>query len=106
MKRTLIIALIMTFCLVGCQSKEDVSTDIENHLNQIVNDKEVSASSNPMDYIKNNQQDYDNIINKGDEGLEYLVGELKNGKQNGLKKWIIAKAITDMMKDNSPSNKW
>jgi len=92
--------------LVACQSSDNVGPEIEGNLDKIINNKEIGLSSNPNDYIKENQNEYDNIISKGEKGLEYLIDELKSSKENGLKEWIMAKASVDILKTNNPIKEW
>lgn len=53
---------------------------------------ELAYSSNPYDYIKNNES-YDNIIKLGVKALPSLVDKLKTSPNNGLEEYIIAIAI-------------
>ncbi|CAI6035454.1 hypothetical protein PAECIP112173_00802 [Paenibacillus sp. JJ-100] len=102
MKKILFIFLLITVCLVACQSSDNVGQEIEDNLRKIINNKEIIFSSNPIDYIEQNQTEYENIISKGEKGLVYLIEELKSSKENGLKEWIMAKASTDILKTNNP----
>lgn len=102
MKKILLIFLLITVCLVACQSSDNVGREIEDNLSKIINNKEVAFSSNPFDYIEQNQNEYENIISKGEKGLQYLIEELKSSEENGLKEWIMAKASTDILQTNNP----
>ncbi|KRE59581.1 hypothetical protein [Paenibacillus sp. Soil750] len=57
----------------------------------------LSFSSNPYDYIKQNA-DFDNIIKLGNDALPYLDKKLANSKQNGLQEYITAIAIERIAK--------
>ncbi|MGG6310372.1 hypothetical protein [Paenibacillus macerans] len=119
MRRILSIFLMPILCMViilGCQSNEsldpeisseeqsDVGNQIMKNLDIIINNKEIQASSNPNDYIKANQKLYENIVITGDKGLEFLVHELRNSKDDGLKEWIMAKTCEDII--NQKMNGW
>ncbi|GGH27477.1 hypothetical protein [Paenibacillus segetis] len=106
MKKILFIFLLISVCLAACQSSDNVGREIEGNLSKIINNKEIAFSSNPNDYIKQNQNEYENIISEGDKGLEYLIKELKSSKENGLKEWIMAKVSTDILKTNNPIKEW
>jgi hypothetical protein len=106
LKKLLFIALLISVFLVACQSNDNVGPEIEGNLNKIINNKEIGLSSNPNDYIKENQNEYNNIISKDEKGLEYLMDELKSSKEDGLKEWIMAKASVDILKTNNPIKEW
>ncbi|WP_458121640.1 hypothetical protein [Paenibacillus sp. Z6-24] len=107
MRKILVITLLLiNVCLVACQSNNNVAAEIEGHLDKIIGDKEIAASSAPIDYIEHNQQEYDSIINTGEDGLQYLTAELKSSEENGLKEWIMAKASTDILKMDNPVTEW
>lgn len=79
---------------------------IDKNLDVIMDNREVSRSSNPGDYIRANQALYDEIINSGEQGLTYLVETLKQNGAGGLKAWIMAKACEDILKDQAPDLPW
>lgn len=114
MRGKLIKYLFATICLAimaACQSNKSIDQEIERknqtiigkqlntNLETIITNKKVQISSNPNDYIKANQEQYDEIIKTGNDGLEYLVKGLKQSKDNGLKEWIMAKACEDILKE-------
>ncbi|OAB47176.1 hypothetical protein [Paenibacillus antarcticus] len=106
MKKILFIFLLSSVVLVACQSSGNVGPEIEGNLDKIINNKGISHSSNPLDYIKQNQNEYDNIVSKDEKGLEYLIEGLKGSEENGLKEWIMAKASIDILKTNNPIKEW
>ncbi|AOZ90836.1 hypothetical protein [Paenibacillus crassostreae] len=106
MKKSLFIILLTLVFVVSCQSSDNVGQEIEANLNKIINNKEIAHSSNPNDYIKQNQNEYDNIISKDEQGLEYLIENLKTSKEDGLKEWIMAKACNDILKSDNPIQEW
>ncbi len=52
-----------------------------------------SSSSNPYDYIKSHQNEYDTIINMGDDALYYLLSQFENGNINNDLRGHIKMAI-------------
>lgn len=106
MKKILFVFVLVTFYLTSCQSNNNTAAEIEGHLNKIIGDKKIAASSAPIDYIEHNQQEYDSIIHTGEDSLKYLTAELKSSKENGLKEWIMAKASTDILKTDNPITEW
>lgn len=109
MKRKILISIttiLYLSILIACQSSinvepNDTGDQIERNLVTIMDNNSVLASSNPATYIQNNQNLYDEILASGDKGLKFLLNELKNSKEDGLKEWIMAKACEDILKDES-----
>lgn len=108
MLRRIILLLVVTVCflITACQSDKNIAKEIEKNLNAIVNNEKVMTSSNPNEYIQQNQNSYQEIINKGNDGLSYLTTELKKSKQNGLKEWLMANACEDLLKNKNPVKEW
>ncbi|MDR9856480.1 hypothetical protein RJP21_23025 [Paenibacillus sp. VCA1] len=108
MKRILlslyIIALI-TACSPNSSKQQSLSI-IDRNLDAIISNGKIQASSNPVDYINANLEGYSEILNTGNQGLDYLMNELKESADNGLREWIIAKACEDMLKDQAPDAQW
>lgn len=75
---------------------------------QVRNKSEVSFSSNPYDYIKDNKY-YENIVNKGFAALPILEKKLQNSETYGLQDYIVAIAIEEITKTNlknDPNTAW
>jgi hypothetical protein len=104
----LLIAFIMLSSAAGCEQDVPaaVGQEIEDHLNTIVSNPAWSVSSNPHDYIKNNQQAFDSILSHGNRSLDYLTKQLNASEQSGLKEWIMAQACVDILKDSNPVKQW
>ncbi|WP_337103275.1 hypothetical protein [Paenibacillus sp. YIM B09110] len=106
----IILLIICTILILGaCSSNHDKQFDssvIDQNLENIVSNTKVSKSSNPMDYISENQELYDEIINTGNQGFTYLKNKLKESPTNGLTEWIIAKACDDILKDKKVDVQW
>ena len=105
-----IILIICTILiLTACNSNTDKQFDpskIDQNLGTIMRNKKVSMLSNPMDYISENQELYDEIIDTGNQGFNYLINKLKESTTNGLREWIIAKACDDILKDKEAEFQW
>ncbi|MBD7969307.1 hypothetical protein [Paenibacillus gallinarum] len=114
MKRKIFISITTVLylsILIACQSSQnakpnDIGNQIEKNLMSIMDNNSVLASSNPAAYIQDNQNLYDEILASGDKGLEFLLNELKNSKEDGLKEWIMAKACEDILKDERQIEGW
>ncbi|WP_454190943.1 hypothetical protein [Paenibacillus sp. Marseille-Q7038] len=97
--------------LIACQSSQsaepnDIGNQIESNLVTFMDNNSDLPLSNPATYIQDNQDLYDEILASGDKGLEYLLNELKDSKENGLKEWIMAKACEDILKDERQIEGW
>jgi len=105
-----IMILICTILIfTACSSNTDKQFDpskIDQNLETIIRNEKVLMSSNPMDYISENQELYDEIINTGNQGLNYLLIKLKESPTNGLREWILAKACDDILKDQVTEFQW
>ncbi|MDQ0092061.1 hypothetical protein J2T12_005505 [Paenibacillus anaericanus] len=64
MKKILLNFLLITVCLVACQSSDNVGREIEDNLSKIINNKEFAFSSNPIDYIDQNQKMIENVVSR------------------------------------------
>lgn len=107
MRRDIVVLILAIFLSVtACQSDENTGYKIEDNLKVIVKNEKAIISSNPYDYIQQNQRLYNEIIDTGNEGLDYLMKELKESKHNGLKEWIMAKACEDILEDKNPVKEW
>lgn len=71
---------------------------VERNLEIIISSPK--ESSNPGDYIKMHQKEYDEIVQAGKPALDYLLERFKNDKDpftSGLDEWIAAKACNDIL---------
>jgi hypothetical protein len=104
----LLVAVLLMLSGSGCEQSLAIGQEIDNHLNTIIANPEYGygVSSNPNDYIKNNQHAYDSIVSQGNRSLDYLTSELSKSNQSGLKEWIMAKACGDILKDQNPVKEW
>lgn len=76
-------------------------TEYLNQMPECINamDTSVQMSSNPYDYIKNNEC-YDKILELGISALPELEDYLDNSKQSGLVEYIVAIAIGEITGTN------
>ncbi|GIO67144.1 hypothetical protein [Paenibacillus cookii] len=102
---SLFIFALVTACSPNSSQQQALSI-IDRHLDAIISNGKIQASSNPADYINANLEGYSEVLNTGNEGLDYLINELKESPDNGLREWIIAKACEDMLKDQAPDAPW
>ncbi|MBD0382508.1 LysE family translocator [Paenibacillus sedimenti] len=102
-----IVTIFGVIALLGLlQNDQNIGKEIEADLHKIITDKSSMASSNPGQYIANNQESYDRIVRHGDAAIVYLTKELKASNRNGLKEWIMAKACADILQENNPVEEW
>lgn len=85
-------------------SDEDLARTIDEKLNAIISNGP-SLSSNPYDYIKDNQ-DYEEIVNMGKPALEYMLRKFEAGKENGLKEYIMAIACSEILGEKPGTGSW
>lgn len=55
------------------------------------------TSSNPYDYIKAHQEEYDNIIKYGNDALRYLLSQFKTNQASGLRGFIIIELCKELL---------
>lgn len=67
---------------------DDIQKELEGH-------SDLSYSSNPYDYIENNEY-YDNIIEMKTDALPLLVEGLENSEESGLMEYIMSIAIEEI----------
>lgn len=70
--------------------EQNTNLNIEKNINTIVNNGP-NTSSNPFDYIKASQQEYDELLEQHKETFEYSIKDLiDSNASNGLKSYIEA----------------
>lgn len=83
---------------------------MQEKLNNITHskDKKVSLSSNPYDYIKDEEssKDYRYIVSQGEKSLNYMLNEFSKSNENGLKEYIMAIACSEILNESPDSQKW
>ncbi|AOT69295.1 M56 family metallopeptidase [Geosporobacter ferrireducens] len=74
----------------------DTAAAIERYLQIILSSP--GTSSNPYDYIKAHQNEYENILKMGDDALNYLLAQFeKSSNHNGLRDHIIMALCKDLL---------
>ena len=93
--------------LIKVVSIQDLRATIESKLDAICNNSnpKVQLSSNPYDYTKDSK-DLKDIVNLGDDALRYMLTKFENGKENGLKEYVMAIACSEILKENPETKKW
>lgn len=92
---SVIILLTINSFTVNAEVNSNLSSLMKTIEQMQKSKSELSYSSNPYDYIKNNEN-YDNIIKVGIKALPDLVDKLKNSPNNGLEEFIVAIAIQEI----------
>ncbi|OEH84297.1 hypothetical protein BHU72_10815 [Desulfuribacillus stibiiarsenatis] len=106
-----LIMIVISACGVDVDAvKQKVEKQVEetlnNKINELVNQEATKFSSNPMEYIKNHQDLYNELVKESNGSIEYFVNEIKNSKENGLKEWILAKAAQDILGKQGIKEEW
>ena len=65
-----------------------------------------SKSSNPGDYIKDHQKEYDEIIQMGEPVVEYFLQQFKKDNENGFNQWMMAWICNEILGDKNPIKIW
>lgn len=60
-----------------------------------------SQASNPGAYIEAHQREFQNIIKMGDDALNYMLSQFKNGEAKGLKAHIMMELCKDILGDRN-----
>lgn len=99
--------VLLTFILFIMPTKRTLADVVDTDLmsitklidEQIERNPNLAFSSNPYDYIKNNEY-YNNIVNMGIDALPILEEKLQNSNTNGLEDYIMAIAIEEITNCN------
>lgn len=113
----LIIISVFSACSNSEKNSNDVKTknndelvnseaidEINTALNTIVNSP--SASSNPYDYVKTHQTEFNAIVKQGNTSLDYLITEFSKSNSNGLKEYIMALACIEILGKHNKVENW
>lgn len=98
--KIIIVATSSILCLCGCTNNKEQITSEDNIEEKIIeNLKQIgelsdTASSNPYDYIKN--ENYKNIIKLGKKAVPVLEEMYNSNKLSGVYAYISALAVQDI----------
>lgn len=108
MKKIILTILLSGLLLIGttgCNKKNNENDKISNNINvsekldTIINDGP-EISSIPFDYIKANQDIYDELLNNPKETFEYAIKDLiETNAGNGLKSYLEALLCLEINKN-------
>jgi len=93
--KNLIDRLINTPLGANVATPVTANTQIEEYLEIIVSSPK--ASSNPHDYIKAHQNEYESILKMGDVALIYLLSQFEKGGKNDLKGYIMMTLCKELL---------
>ncbi|MEW9674369.1 hypothetical protein ABLT31_37070 [Ammoniphilus sp. 3BR4] len=82
----------------------DRLTLINQNLEKIITTP--SGSSNPYDYVKANQKEFDYIVEQEDLALNHFLNIFRKSDSDGLKEFIMALACVEILGKNNPVGKW
>ncbi|MFC4770327.1 hypothetical protein [Effusibacillus consociatus] len=111
---TLFICSFIVTMLINQNTSASIEKKIDNNFASIAQkiNKEISlrselaSSSNPYDYIQGND-DFNEIINLGNDALPYLHKKLSRSEHDGLQEYITAIAIERIAKvDLKKTSQW
>ncbi|KNZ70207.1 hypothetical protein Tfer_1082 [Thermincola ferriacetica] len=101
-----IIAILTVTIFLNNSSTKVVQAGLNNDINQMMEevadnsaDPKIAMSSNPYDYIKNNEG-FNNLVAYGFDGLPELRNKIRNSPNNGLEEYLLAIAIEKITKLN------
>ncbi|SES25761.1 hypothetical protein SAMN04487944_12838 [Gracilibacillus ureilyticus] len=116
MKRATVLLILLVLILSACSDTENVQADnnlsveenvrleIESALMKIV--ETPSSSSNPSDYVKASQEEYDYIVGLGNNGLNYTLNKFSISESDGLTEYVMAMACAEILGDLNPVKEW
>lgn len=76
-----------------------ISENVERNLELIT--ESPAASSNPVDYIRAHQKEYETILKMGDDALIYLLSLFEQREVNGLKAHVMMRLCIDLLGDRN-----
>lgn len=100
----ILIAILSIFTGMSREEEMNRLTIIDQILEKTITTS--STSSNPYDYIKANQKEFDYIIEQGDLVLNHFLNVFRKSNSNGLKEYIMALACVEILGDDNPVKKW
>lgn len=106
----IVVCFVITFLIVVSNQinnrRDDIMIDeIDKSLHEILYTLKIDRSqSNPYAYTENEQ--FDKIVDYGDKALDYLIDELENSPNNGLREYIIAIACNDILGWEMQEKNW
>lgn len=89
-------AIFNIFTKAGIKPKETTSFDIEHSLNAIISSP--LSSSNPQDYIRAHEDEYETILKfGGEEALQYMLYQFEQGNAERLRGQIMMRLCKDIL---------
>ncbi|SNS85541.1 Signal transducer regulating beta-lactamase production, contains metallopeptidase domain [Anaerovirgula multivorans] len=89
------LTIIMSFPNTVSNSQENVNAEQQTTVIPL------PASSNPQDYIDAHQQEYQMILEMGEEALHYMLAQFQVGEARGLKSHIMMALCIDILGDRN-----
>ncbi len=81
------------------KKSNDIGIKVEELLETIISSP--MESSNPYDYIKAHQKEYETILKMGDGALQYMLSQFQKGEDEGLKSHIMMRLCIDILGDRN-----
>ena len=76
-----------------------IKEKVEKKLEVIISSPK--SSSNPNDYIKAHDREYEDILKMGDEALQYMLSVFKNKEAKGIKAHIMMSLCIELLGDRN-----
>lgn len=84
--------LVKTHDIIDVQPGREI---VEENLAVIMSSPQ--TSSNPQDYIREHQNEYENILKGGEGALTYMLSQFENGNADGLRGQIMMRLCKDLL---------
>ncbi|MEX1031349.1 MAG: hypothetical protein WDZ91_15085 [Paenibacillaceae bacterium] len=96
----------LTFEKVVNMGEQKIATEqiIDQKLGVIMSSP--ATASNPHDYIKEHQAEFDYLVSKGDVTLDHFLNKFNVTDENGLQEYIMALACADIVNDEETLETW
>jgi hypothetical protein len=98
--------LVLTAC-TSAEKEMDIIQQVERDLEKIVTSSEVSKlSSNPNDYIKVHESEFNNIVEQKQIALTHFLNKFAKSNEDGLEEYIMAAACSRILGKKDPVHEW
>lgn len=87
-------ATIYTFSIEPREQRDDGT--LLGILDEIVNNPDVAASSNPYDYLQGKPELYAELLSCGEDTVDCFVSELRSAKNYGLREYLMAAVCSEL----------
>lgn len=107
MKKLLMIILMLV--LSACTSSEeemDRIQQVERDLEKIVASGDSKLYSNPNEYLKAHNVEFNNIVEQKQIALNHFLNKFSESNEDGLEEYIMASACSEILGEKNPVKEW